>query len=84
MTASRTARARCGGGWCCSFCPARCSSSYLVTLPLTTMRLGPADFASFSLVVSMSALAMSLSQMGSGYLLTHRYRGAASPNNAAW
>jgi O-antigen/teichoic acid export membrane protein len=47
-----------------------------VTLPLTTMRLGPADFAAFSLVVSMSALAMSLSQMGSGYLLTHRYRGA--------
>jgi O-antigen/teichoic acid export membrane protein len=47
------------------------------TLPLTTMVLGPADFAAFSLVVSMSALAMSLSQMGSGYLLTHRFRGAA-------
>jgi O-antigen/teichoic acid export membrane protein len=46
------------------------------TLPLTTMLLGPADFAAFSLVVSMSALAMSLSQMGSGYLLTHRFRGA--------
>jgi O-antigen/teichoic acid export membrane protein len=47
------------------------------TLPLTTMVLGPADFAAFSLVVSMSALAMSLSQMGSSYLLTHRFRGAA-------
>ncbi len=47
------------------------------TLPLTTMVLGPADFAAFSLVVSMSALAMSLSQMGSGYLLTQRFRGAA-------
>jgi O-antigen/teichoic acid export membrane protein len=47
------------------------------TLPLTTMVLGPADFAAFSLVVSMSALAMSLSQMGSSYLLTQRFRGAA-------
>jgi O-antigen/teichoic acid export membrane protein len=46
------------------------------TLPLTTMVLGPADFAAFSLVVSMSALAMSLSQMGSSYLLTQRFRGA--------
>jgi O-antigen/teichoic acid export membrane protein len=48
-----------------------------LTLPLTTLVLGPADFAAFSLVVSMSALAMSLSQMGSGYLLTHRFRGAS-------
>lgn len=47
-----------------------------LTLPLTTLVLGPADFATFSLVVSMSALAMSLSQMGSAYLLTHRFRGA--------
>ena len=44
------------------------------TLPLTTMVLGPADFAAFSLVVSMSALAMSLSQMGSGFLVAQRFR----------
>src|SRR5271168_686881 len=48
-----------------------------VTLPLTTLALGPADFAAFSLVVSFSALAMSLSQMGSVYLLSQRFRGAS-------
>jgi O-antigen/teichoic acid export membrane protein len=47
------------------------------TLPLTTLVLGPADFAIFSLVVSFSALAMSLSQMGSAYLLSQRFRGAS-------
>jgi O-antigen/teichoic acid export membrane protein len=45
-----------------------------VTLPLTTLVLGPADFAMFSLVASFSALAMSLSQMGSGFLVTQRFR----------
>src|SRR5260221_14261032 len=45
-----------------------------VTLPLTTLVLGPADFAMFSLVTSFSALAMSLSQMGSGFLVTQRFR----------
>jgi O-antigen/teichoic acid export membrane protein len=48
-----------------------------VTLPLTTLVLGPADFAAFGLVVSFSALAMSLSQMGSAYLLSQRFRGAS-------
>jgi O-antigen/teichoic acid export membrane protein len=45
-----------------------------VTLPLTTLVLGPTDFAIFSLVASFSALAMSLSQMGSGFLVTQRFR----------
>jgi O-antigen/teichoic acid export membrane protein len=45
-----------------------------VTLPLTTLVLGPADFAMFSLVASFSSLAMSLSQMGSGFLITQRFR----------
>ena len=45
-----------------------------VTLPLTTKVLGPSDFAVFSLVASFSALAMSLSQMGSGFLVTQRFR----------
>jgi O-antigen/teichoic acid export membrane protein len=45
-----------------------------VTLPLTTLVLGPADFALFSLVASFSALAMSLSQLGSGFLVTQRFR----------
>jgi O-antigen/teichoic acid export membrane protein len=48
-----------------------------LTLPITTLVLGPADFAAFSLVISFSALAMSLSQMGSVYLLSHRFRGAS-------
>jgi O-antigen/teichoic acid export membrane protein len=48
-----------------------------VTLPITTLVLGPADFAAFSLVISFSALAMSLSQMGSVFLLSQRFRGAS-------
>ncbi len=48
-----------------------------VTLPITTLVLGPADFAAFSLVISFSALAMTLSQMGSGYFLSQRFRGAS-------
>jgi O-antigen/teichoic acid export membrane protein len=45
-----------------------------VTLPLTTLVLGPSDFAMFGLVASFSSLAMSLSQMGSGFLITQRFR----------
>jgi O-antigen/teichoic acid export membrane protein len=48
-----------------------------VTLPITTLVLGPADFAAFSLVISFSALAMSLSQMGSVFVLSQRFRGAS-------
>jgi O-antigen/teichoic acid export membrane protein len=48
-----------------------------VTLPLTTLVLSPADFAAFSLTVSFSALAMSLSQMGSPFVLSQRFRGAS-------
>jgi O-antigen/teichoic acid export membrane protein len=45
-----------------------------VTLPFTTLILGPADFALFSLTASFSALAMSLSQLGSGFLVAQRFR----------
>jgi O-antigen/teichoic acid export membrane protein len=48
-----------------------------MTLPITTLVLGPADFAAFSLVISFSALTMSLSQMGSVFVLSQRFRGAS-------
>jgi O-antigen/teichoic acid export membrane protein len=54
-----------------------------VTLPITTLVLGPADFAAFSLVISFSALAMSLSQMGSVYLLSQRFRGASEQDRCS-
>jgi O-antigen/teichoic acid export membrane protein len=47
------------------------------TLPLTTLILGPADFAAFSLIVSFSVLPMSLSQMGSGFVLSQHFRSAS-------
>ncbi len=48
-----------------------------VTLPLTTLILGPADFAAFGLVVSFSALPMSLSQMGTAFVLSQHFRGTS-------
>jgi O-antigen/teichoic acid export membrane protein len=48
-----------------------------VTLPLTTLILGPADFAAFSLIVSFSLLPMSLAQMGSGFVLSQHFRSAS-------
>jgi O-antigen/teichoic acid export membrane protein len=52
------------------------------TLPLTTLVLGPADFAAFSLIVSFSALVMSLSQVGSGFLLSQRFRTSSKQERA--
>jgi O-antigen/teichoic acid export membrane protein len=52
------------------------------TLPLTTLVLGPADFAAFSLIVSFSALVMSLSQVGSGFLLSQRFRKSSKQERA--
>ena len=48
-----------------------------VTLPLTTLILGPADFAAFSLIVSFSVLPMSLAQMGSSFVLSQHFRSAS-------
>jgi O-antigen/teichoic acid export membrane protein len=52
------------------------------TLPLTTLVLGPADFAAFGLIVSFAALVMSLSQVGSGYLLSQRFRTSSKQGRA--
>ncbi len=45
----------------------------LITLPLTTRILGPADFALFSVVAAISALLTTISQLGSGFILAQHF-----------
>lgn len=48
-----------------------------LTLPLTTLILGPADFALFSITNAMLALLVTLSQLGSVFTLAHRFTSTA-------
>lgn len=44
-----------------------------LALPLTTLILDPADYALFGIVGAVSAFVAALSQLGSGYVLAHRF-----------
>ncbi len=52
------------------------------TLPLTTLILGPSDYAIFALVVSYTTVGSVLSLMGATYLLSHRFGPAGREERA--
>ncbi len=53
-----------------------------LTLPLTTLILGPSDYAIFALVVSYTTVGSVLSLMGATYLLSHRFGPAGREERA--